>query len=190
MNHQRFVKINLASQPVRNRRLFHLLLSVVGVGILVLALAAGRTFLSYEKKHSEVHSSLVQVQELIRENQRTHRKFSREIQNLAQNYQKKIDRVNEIIYKKSFSWVEFLSGLEYSLPSSCYIVSLSPSQKGNSQLKVRFQVVSPHLDDLLKLIERMEAQNFKDIRVISESKNEKGDLISDISLTYETPRDV
>lgn len=186
MNHQQPLRINLASRPLRNRRLFFMLLAVGALGILFLAVVSGSAFVSYKNKNANLHSSLIQVQEEVEKSQNTHNQLSRKIKKVAQKHRKKIDRLNEIIHKKSFSWVDFLSALENSLPSSCYIVSLSPSQKGESQLEVRFRVVSPHLDELLKFIDRMNAQNFKKIRVISESKNEKGDLISEISFAYES----
>lgn len=190
MNHQKPLRINLASKPLRNRRLFFMLLGGGVLGILALAVVAGSAFVSYKKKNAHLHSSLIQVQEQIHQTQQSNRELSRKIQKMTQDQKNKIDRMNEIIYKKCFSWVDFLSALEDSLPSSCYIVSLSPSQKGESRLEVRIEVVSPHLDALLRLIDRMNAQNFKEIRVISESKKETGDLISGISFTYEAPRDV
>ena len=52
-------------------------------------------------------------------------------------------------------------------------------------MKVRFEVISRNLDDLLKLLNSLKAFKFKDIRVLSEASNERGFLRSEIALTYE-----
>jgi len=90
-----------------------------------------------------------------------------------------------MIYKKSFSWVDFLSALEEALPASCYIESLAPTLKENSQMEVRLKVAAPSLDELLKLNKNLFQKNFTGIRIISESINETGLLVAEITLIYE-----
>jgi len=52
-------------------------------------------------------------------------------------------------------------------------------------MNVRFGVVSKSLDELLKLINNLEALKFKQIEVLNEARNDDGSLRSEISLTYE-----
>jgi hypothetical protein len=52
-------------------------------------------------------------------------------------------------------------------------------------MEVRLKVASPNLDELLKLNKNLYEKRFTNIRIISESRNEAGLLISEISLVYE-----
>jgi hypothetical protein len=55
----------------------------------------------------------------------------------------------------------------------------------NSTVQFRFKVVSQSLDDLLKLINNLQAQKFSTPRVENEERNERGQLVSEISVSYE-----
>jgi hypothetical protein len=93
--------------------------------------------------------------------------------------------INSIILEKSFSWTQFLSDLEKSLPESSYIVSMAPTLAKDSKLQLSFKVAYSNVDDLLKLYNNLRALKFNQIKIISEAENENGLLISEISLNYE-----
>jgi Tfp pilus assembly protein PilN len=177
--------LNLASHPLKNRRLFFLLVIILGALFIFLLLLGGYTFINYAGKVRDLQSKTADVESKIQQYQQEEKELTARIQQAVAAHKKEVDRVNSLIYRKSFSWVEFLSDMEEVLPRSSYVVSLSPKVKEDAQIEVRFKVASPNLDELLKLNKRLYAMKFKDIRVISESRNSEGFLISEISVTYE-----
>ena len=50
---------------------------------------------------------------------------------------------------------------------------------------LKIKAVSRNLDDLVLLINNLTAEGFKGIRVESETRDGRGRLVSEISLTYE-----
>jgi cell division protein FtsB len=171
--------------PLRNRRIFYSFLTFLVFVCLLVFFLGGRTFLEYRSKTSRVKVLIAKTDQLIRNVERDEKKFSAGIQNAIKGYKSKVDRVNSIILKKSFSWIEFFSDLETSLPDSSYIVSLAPTLTEDSKMQVRFKVASSDLNDLIKLLDNLNALEFDQIRIIGEGENETGTLISEISLYYE-----
>jgi Tfp pilus assembly protein PilN len=177
--------LNLATSPLRNRRLYFFLGGLLGLGILVLALLAGIFFVRFTLKKRIVRGSLETVDQRIQADQREIKRLSIKNKETAKKDRKKLDLINSIILKKSFSWTEFLSKLEDCLPDSSYILSLSPTLVDDSRVQIRFKVVSQSLDDLLKLVNNLQAQKFNPPRVESEERNERGQLTSEITVSYE-----
>jgi Tfp pilus assembly protein PilN len=112
-------------------------------------------------------------------------RLSRQIDEAKQEYQGKVDLLNTLILKKSFSWVDFLSALEDALPASCYIEAMAPTLKENNQMEVRLTVDAPNLDELLKLNQNLYKKGFTGIRITNEAMNDAGFLTSEITLIYE-----
>lgn len=106
------------------------------------------------------------------------------VNGLIEEQQGRIDLINSIILMKSFSWLDFLDDLERALPDSSYIVSLAPALTEDLRLRLRLKVVSANVADLVKLIENFKALKF-DIFLESEANDERGFLVSYISLSYE-----
>lgn len=185
MRKQKRVDINLASHPLRNRRFFFLLSGILGVLILVLSSIGGYTYSTYSAKNKNFQSNNLQIEGMIKETQRENLRLAAQIEEASQNYQPRVDLINSLIFKKSFSWMEFLSALEEALPASCYIESLAPTLKENNQMEVRLKIAAPSLDDLLLLNQNLYKKNFKGIRIVSESISDVGILIGEITLIYE-----
>ncbi|MFP4081462.1 MAG: hypothetical protein ACLFVG_01760 [Candidatus Aminicenantes bacterium] len=179
------ISLNLASQPLRNRRLFYFLVLGIGFLFLVVSLLAGSIFFSYQSKLEKTEVSLEKINQSIREAQRMKRQYTTRLNAISEKYAETVDLINNLIFRKSFSWTEFLTCLEEALPDRSYIVSLAPTLSEDLKMKVRFRVVSRNVDDLLALINNLEELKFKQIKVMSESTNEQGFLISDVSLNYE-----
>lgn len=112
-------------------------------------------------------------------------KFTDQIEKASLESQAEVDMINGIIYKKSFSWVEFLSIFERALPEACYLVSFDPVFKEGASVSVNLKVASPDLSRLLKLINNLNSLRFRNIRLINESIAENGLFIYEISLNYE-----
>ena len=185
---QERMSLNLASHPLRNRRLFYLFFSIIGVVLLVMVFLSGRIFLDYRAKAQDVRASIANTNQLIMNAENDQRKNAAGVRQTVKNNKDKVDLVNNIISKKSFSWIEFLSDLESALPDSSYIISLAPTLTKDSRMLLKFKVVSPNVNELLKLINNLNALDFSQITPTSEDVNNRGLLITEISLSYE--RDV
>jgi hypothetical protein len=106
----------------------------------------------------------------------------------ARSDKEKVELVNAVIMRKSFSWTGLLSELEGALPESSFITSLAPSFAGESAVDLRVKVVSQGLDDLLALVDRLTERKFTRIRVAGESADERGRIVSEITFSYEKAR--
>ncbi len=177
--------LNLASNPLRNMRFFYLILSSLAVILLLVSFLAGKIFVEYKDKAQETRASIKRIDRLIKDAQSDEGDYSDRIEDVTIKYKGKVDLINSIILGKSFSWIEFLSDLENSLPDSSYIVSMAPTLAKDSKLQLSFKVAYSNVDDLLELYNNLRALKFNQIRIISEAENEKGLLISEISLSYE-----
>jgi uncharacterized membrane protein YciS (DUF1049 family) len=179
------ITLNLATSPLRNKRLFFFLASCVGLGLLLAALLTAIFFLRFNLKKRTLKASLTRVEEAILTNQREGKRLSVKNRDADKKDKEKVDLINSIILKKSFSWTELLSKLEECLPDSSYILSLAPTLVEDSRVQFRFKVVSQSLDDLLKLVNNLQTQKFGPPRVESEERNERGQLTSEIYVSYE-----
>jgi len=185
MRKQKRVNLNLATNPLRNRRLFFLLFGILSILILVISSVGGHTYWKYSSRNKTSLDQSARIERMIHEANREEKKLSAQIEHASQSYQRKVDLLNTLILKKSFSWVGFLSALEEALPPSCYIESLAPNLKDTNQMEVRLKVAAPSLDELFKLKKNLYEMKFTGIRIISESINEAGLLIAEITLVYE-----
>ncbi|MFC2169097.1 hypothetical protein ACFLRM_00830 [Acidobacteriota bacterium] len=185
MNARKKLNLNLASRPLRNRKLFFLLCFFLVVVMLAVAFKAGRVYFTYKINARGMTTSDENTDQLIKKAQRDEKRYSSQIEKTSLISGKKIDLINSIILNKSFSWIDFLNSLENSLPESSYIVSLNPSLTRDSKMEVRLKVVSLNLDELLEFLTRLNSLDFKQIRITDEIKNEYGQLLSEISLIYD-----
>ncbi|MBE0461417.1 MAG: hypothetical protein IBX60_07270 [Candidatus Aminicenantes bacterium] len=179
------VKINLASHPLRNRRLYFLIFWMLVIAVSLVFIGGGWTYFRYKGESKKIESSIAKIEKAKNEAQREEEYLSSGITRMKEKHEKKIELLNSLIYKKSFSWVDFLSDLEHALPDSACIVSLTPAQKGDTQMDVRLQVASFGVSELLELVKRLDSMRFKEIKVMSESKDDRGFLISEVSFIYE-----
>jgi Tfp pilus assembly protein PilN len=177
--------MNLATHPSKNRRFFFFLTAILVFLICLFSILSGSTFLGYHQKNRNFALTKAQIERKMQDVQRENRRLTMLIEDASQKHGERLDFINSLIYKKSFSWVEFLSSLEESLPETCYVVSMVPSLKENSKMEVRLKIAAPNLDELLKLNKNLYEQHFTNIRIINESTNEAGMLVSEISLVYE-----
>jgi hypothetical protein len=185
MINSRPLNVNLASHPLRNRRFFFLVFSVLVVLLLVTSFFAGKIFIRFRSEAQHAKDSIRQTERLIRDTQREEKGLTSKINEAVKKDKSYIDLVNSIILKKSFSWIEFFADLEKSLPDSSYIVSLAPTLSDDSDLRLRLRVACLSVNDLLKLIDNLIALEFSKIQIEGETQNERGLLISEISVSYE-----
>ena len=182
---QAIMNLNLASHPTRNRRLFFMFLISLGVLFFIISIAGGSLYVNFREKVSVMRASLDEIEG---ENERLQREmigYTSQLDKYSQTHQKKIDLINSMIYKKSFSWVKLLSTLEEVLPASCFIVSLSPAYEGEKSMGVRLRVAAPGLSAYMQLLKGLAAADFDQIRLISETETPNGFILYDMTIRYE-----
>lgn len=178
------LSVNLATHPLRNRRLFYFLFGCAVVALAVISFVAGEVFFTYRAKAKDTGAKIAELEQKMRADQRNESDIIKKVEAEIKVSKGTVDSINGIILRKSFSWIGFLANLENALPQSSYIVSLAPILVGDSSLEVRFKVVSQSLGDLLKLIDNLRALKFK-VMVEGESQDQRGLIVSEISFKYE-----
>jgi len=181
----RRLNLNLATRPLRNRRLFLLLGGLLALAFLVMALLAVFLFLRFTLKKNGVQADLKKADQTIKTAGSEQKRLDVRVKEAAHKDRGLIDTINSIILRKSFSWTGFLSKLEECLPDSSYILSMAPTLVDDTRIQFRFRVVSQSLDDLLALINKLQESKFSRPRVETEERNDRGQLTSDISVIYE-----
>jgi hypothetical protein len=177
-------KVNLASHPLRNRRFFFTVLAAVA-GIFLIATAFAVLSVSHSRTRlSSTRDSLARMARLTQTAQKEKDGWNLQARDLAKKNKDVIGSINAIILAKTFSWVEFFSRLEEALPAGSFISSIAPVQAVEGKIELRFKVVSQSLNDLLALIQKLNALRFKNISVKNEA-TQAGQLTSEILLTYE-----
>jgi len=176
--------VNLASRPLRNRRFFFALVSLIAAVFLFLTALSAFSIFRNSGREKSARGSLARMEQMTQRVQKEKDEWSLKIRNLSREDKDRIGSTNGIILKKSFSWVDFFSRLEEALPAASFISWMAPLQASEGKLAVRFRVVSLNLNDLLALIQKLASLGFKDISV----KNEillPGQISSEIFLNNE-----
>jgi len=179
------LNVNLASQPLRNRRFFFACVIVLTAAFLVVSYLAGSQFIKYRRQEGTAGRGLARIAQLRETAQREKAGWAGKIQDLSGKHKEKIDLINTLILKKSFSWVEFFSLLEQALPASSYITGgIAPEQISAGKLVVHFKVVTQNFPEVQELVQNLYSLKFQNVLVINETKIE-GRMVSEISAGYE-----
>ncbi len=178
------LNLNLAESPLKNKNLFYFLLFFLGgISILWLILSLA-VFFNYRQQNNDAKRALTRIENRISYERREERRYLTRVNNFAKENYSKANFINHLIMKKSFSWTQLLTALEKALPDNCYIVSLSPLEKGDSTSELRFQVASSGLEPFFRFVNNLYALDFSDFRLIREGKDNQGNFIAEISLNY------
>ncbi len=184
MSPARTLFLNLASRPARNRRFYLLARNVLAAALIVLVGLTAFTAVKYGRLASRAGASLAETRRLQTAAEQERKRLVAEVRKVKKSGQARVDIVNRIIYQKSFSWTGFLTELESALPDSITITSLVPSFSGERTVALKLTAVSRGLDDLLVFLNNLNARRFK-YRLENESREDEGQLVTEISLTYE-----
>jgi Tfp pilus assembly protein PilN len=184
MNHAGMLYLNLASRPVRNRKFYLLARSVLAAAFVVLIGLSAFTVAKYSLQARRIKASIAEIDKRKTASGQEQKRLLAEIKKVQKAGQAKVDAANRIIFQKSFSWTGFLSDLEASLPDSVYIKSLNQAFSGERTVTLRIEAVCRGLNDLLLFLNNLNARNFK-YRMENEAREEEGQLVSEIVLTYE-----
>lgn len=179
------IELNLAARPVRNRRLYvflsGLLLAVTAAAIILAAFFT----LQYSGRIGSLKSRLAGMEGRIATAEREERQLSIKTREAARRHQDNVDLVNTLIARKAFCWTDFLSRLEEAMPASSYVLALDQQKGPGEKSRFRFRLASRSLEDLLVLITNLQSRRFSQIRVESEEKNAQGQLVYEITVSYE-----
>jgi Tfp pilus assembly protein PilN len=178
------LKINLASNPFRSRRLSFVLNGFLAVVLITMVVLSLVVYTGYSGKLEEAQEAVQEAETRFRELQVEQRRLNTKITELSALYQDKIDFLNQVIRKKSFSWSAFLSDLEEMLPDYSYIVSLTPVLRGESEVEVRLRIAAPGLTHQVQFINNLYSRAYTGIKVNNESSTERGYLLSEVSFVY------
>jgi len=188
MRNNRPVRINLASEPLQNKRLFRAMLALMLALVTVIGLAAGWSFIRFQIKYRRLGGEAARLTRSLETARSEASRFRSRALDLTKKDKSEVDFLNDLILRKSFSWVGLLSRLEEALPASGSITSLSPAFSGGSKAEVTLTAVFQNLNDLLAFIQNLQARGFSRIRLVSEGKNGYGQLESEIAVIYERTR--
>lgn len=179
--------LNLATRPTRNRRFYH----AARTGLAILAAAfiglSGWTVARTSLKDAGVKSEIAAVRKTLDASRKEEREQTQATEKLKKTDSPRVALVNEVIFRKTFSWTSFLSEFETALPEASYITAFTPRFSGPRTVSIMARVVTRSLDDLLSLINALNARNFKGIQVNSEARSDNGQLVYEMNLTYERP---
>ncbi|HVP91879.1 MAG TPA: hypothetical protein VMS75_11760 [Terriglobales bacterium] len=176
--------LNLATRPVRNRRFYLLARAVLAAACALLLGLTAFTLVKYGLEARRLRVSLAEASARRDAAAKEERRLKAEVRKAEQADKAEVEVVNRIIFQKTFSWARFFSELEAALPDSAYITSLTPNFSGEQTVTLRVKVISAGLDDLLVFLNNLNARKFTS-RVESDSRDEEGRLVSEISLSYE-----
>ena len=176
--------INLASRPLRNRRLFRAAVGIPVILFLLFGGAAGALLLHSTARRRADERTQAELERRIQAAGRERAEKTGQSQTMRKQDAELVDVVNGVIVRKNFSWVGFFSRLEQALPPQCSVVSLSPLQLTETGLRVNMKVITPGLPGLLVLIENRTARGFKDV-VLRDELIGGGRLICEIGFEYD-----
>jgi hypothetical protein len=176
--------LNLATRPARNRLFYLLARDVLALVLAILAALSAYAIVHYGLPAARLSAALSEVTARADTVRKEQRRLTADLRQVKKATEPRVDLVNGIIFRKSFSWTDFLSLLEASLPDASYITSLVPSFSGERTVSLKIKVVSTGLDDLLTFLNNLNARKFR-YHLENESREEAGQLVTEISLTYE-----
>ena len=179
------LRLNLATRPLRNTRFFWTAFIALAALLAALALTAGFFSIKYGLAGRRARAEVSRLEARISADHAETSRFRTAATAAAKTNKERVDLVNAVIMRKTFSWTGLLSELEAALPEASYVTSLAPSFSGQSAVDLRIKVVSQNLADLLAFVDRLTERKFTRIRVTGESVDEQGRVVSEISFSYE-----
>ena len=185
MNNRVRLSLELATHPLRNRRLFFVCVFLLVVMIAGMTLVSANLYFDYRTKADETYLQIEEIERNRGRMQVEEKRIEDRVKVESAVSLSKIDLINSVIYQKSFSWIAFLSDLESALPARCYIVSLAPSPRGELGMEVMIRVAYPVLQDLLTLYTQLVKLGFKDVLIRGEEAPNNGQLLAEVSFIYE-----
>lgn len=181
------LNLNLATRPLRNRRLYLAAVRSLAGLLVVLAFLAAFFALKDGRALSRLRNDMAAANRLQSEARRDQVRLKGDIDRADKQSRARIELVNGIIARKMFSWTGLFTDIEMALPAASYITGLSPSFSAAGGVSLQMRVTSRSLEDLMAFTTALNARGFRNIQVGAEQRSEDGRLLSEISATYERP---
>lgn len=186
------IDVNLASHPYEDARRFWFRWggALAALGIVTLWLLY-YTAVGWADARTE-HRLAQRYEEQIaaRDKQKAD---AQALMNLPQNASTR-DRsqfLNDLFYRKAFSWTQVFEDLEQVMPSGLHVVSIAPELAENNELAIKLVVAGTSHEHALELVRKMEdSKHFQQTRIETENAEQgsgtnAGDTIKfDISALY------
>jgi type IV pilus assembly protein PilN len=184
--------INLATHPYEDARRFWFRWggALVALGIITLGLLYF-TFVGWLGARKD-RSLMGRYQEQIAARDKE-KADAQALMNMPQNASTR-DRsqfLNDLFYRKSFSWTQVFEDLERVMPPRVHVVSIQPELTSTNELAIKLVVAGDSRERALDLVRKMEAsQRFQQTTIDSESAENgqganAGDTVKfDISALY------
>jgi type IV pilus assembly protein PilN len=189
--------INLATQPYEDSQRFWVhwggglaALGIVTVGLLYFTLVS---WLGARKDRRLIVQYQTQIQERDQE-----KADAQALMNMPQNANTR-DRsqfLNDLFYRKAFSWTQVFEELERVMPPRVHVVSIHPELAVDNELAIKLVVAGDSREKALELVRKMESsKHFHQTEIEQESvangQASMGDAVRfDISALYVPGLDV
>jgi len=186
------LNINLATQPYEDARRFWFRWggALVALGILTIGLLyfTSLGWLGARKDRALIRQYQQQIAARDKE-----KSDAQALMNLPQNASTR-DRsqfLNDLFYRKAFSWTRVFEDLEQVMPPRVHVVSIHPELASNNELAIKLVVAGDSRERALELVRKMEAsKHFQQTEIQQEStengnSSNSGDTVKfDISALY------
>jgi len=186
------LNINLATQPYEDARRFWfrwggalIALGILTVGLLYFTLLG---WLGASKDRALIRQYQQQIAARDKE-----KADAQALMNLPKNASTR-DRsqfLNDLFYRKAFSWTLVFEDLEQVMPPRVHVVSIHPELASNNELAIKLVVAGDSRERALELVRKMEAsKHFQQTEIQQESTesgtgSNPGDTVKfDISALY------
>ncbi|MGB7586040.1 MAG: PilN domain-containing protein [Terriglobales bacterium] len=165
------MEINLATQPYEDARRFWFrwggALAALGIVTLGLVYFTLLGWVNATKDKALIAQNLHQIAD--RDQQKA---AAQALMNLPQNSVTR-DRsqfLNDLFYRKSFSWTQVFEELERVMPPQLHVVSIQPQYAPDNELAIQLVVAGNSHDQALDLVRKMEeSQHFQQTQIEQES---------------------
>lgn len=169
------IDINLATQPYQDARQFWLrwgsatALLLAATVLLFWVTASGWQSARQDRRLMRQYEQQIALRDQERAN-------AEALMNLPQNRSTR-DRsqfLNDLFYRKAFSWTGVFADLEQVMPPGLHVVSIAPETQPNGDLSIKLTVAGESRERALDLVRKMEgSQRFQQTQ-IEEEANEAG----------------
>ncbi len=185
MSNNRPLRVNLASEPLRNVRFFRTLFVALVVLLAGAASLAAGLFIGQQVRDGRLAREAASLRRSVETARLETKRLESRAREMTARDRSTVDFANDLILRKSFSWVDLLYRLEQALPASSAVVSLAPTAVGGARAEVSLKAVFRNLNDLLAFIRNLYSRGFTQVRLASEGRNDLGQLEAEITVVYE-----
>lgn len=185
--------INLATYPYEDARRFWFrwggALAMLGILTAGLLYTTAREW-TYARKDHVIRAHY--LQEIAARDKEV--ADAQALMNLPQNrsIRDRSQFLNDLFYRKAFSWTQVFEELEKVMPPRVHVVSITPELSEDNELAIKLIVAGDSHDRALELVRKMEeSQRFRQTQIVTETAesggtgNNAGDTVKfDISALY------